>query len=212
LILFGGFMVLIPLAIIGTMRYRLSRTAWRGIRFTFRGEYRPFLQLMIRGLLLTGLSLGFYYPVYQTNLRRFLVDNTYFGSGSLKFDGEGGDLLGRYLLALLLTIPTFGLIWVWYTAYQRRFYWNHTSFAESRFHCTVTALGLLGLYSVNLALIFMSLGLALPWATVRTKRYDLEHLVLRGPVDLDRITQQAQTATPAGEELAGLLDIDALPG
>jgi len=212
LIFLGGFMALIPLAIIGSMRYRLSRTSWRGIRFTFRGRYQPFLRLWVRGLFLTGLSLGLYYPVYRTNTRRFLVEHTFFGSAPFRFNGNGGDLLVRFALTLLLTIPTLGLIWVWYAAHQRRYYWDHTSFAAARFHSTVTAGSLLGLYAVNLALIVISLGLALPWATVRTKRYDLEHLVLRGPVDLNHITQQAQTATPVGEELADLFNMDALPG
>lgn len=212
LLLAVGFAVLIPLAIIGSMRYRLSRTSWRGVRFSFRGDYRPFLWLWIRGFLLTGLTLGVYYPVYQTTVRRFLVDHSRFGSASFTFDGEAGSLLGRYVLTLLLTLPTLGLIWFWYFAFQRRYYWEHTSFAGARFHCTVTGGGLLGLYAVNLALIILSLGLALPWATVRTRRYDMEHLVLQGPVDIEHITQQAQTATPTGEELSGFLDVDALPG
>lgn len=211
LLLAAGFVALLPLAIIGSMRYRLNRTSWRGVRFGFHGGYRELLGIMLRSFLLTGFTLGLYIPFYQTNLRRFLVDHSRFGSTPLSFDGEAGDLLGRYVLTLLLTLPTLGLIWLWYLAFQRRHYWNHTSFAGARFHCTVTGGGLLGLYAVNLATIVLSLGLALPWATVRTKRYDMEHLVLQGPVDLERITQQAQTASPTGEELSGFLDVDALP-
>ncbi len=212
LLLAAGFIVLIPLAIIGSMRYRLGRTSWRGVRFSFHGGYRELLGIMLRSFVLTGLTLGLYLPFYQTNLRRFLADCSRFGSTSFTFDGEAGALLGRYVLTLLLTLPTLGLVWLWYLAFQRRYYWNHTSVTGARFHCTVTGGGLLGLYAVNLALIVLSLGLALPWATVRTRRYDMEHLVLQGPVDIENITQQAQTATPTGEELSGFLDVDALPG
>jgi uncharacterized membrane protein YjgN (DUF898 family) len=204
--------VLIPLAIIGSMRYRLSRTSWRGIRFNFQGGYRALLGIVLRSFLLMGLTLGLYFPFYQTNLRRFLANYSRFGSASFAFSGEGRALLGRYVLTILLTLPSLGLIWLWYLAFQRRYYWNHTSFGNARFRCTVTGSGLFGLYAVNVAIIIASLGLALPWATVRTRRYDLENLVLRGPLDLETITQQAQTATPAGEELSGLLDVDALPG
>ncbi len=212
LLLAGGFVGLLPLAIIGSMRYRLSRTSWRGVRFGFQGGYRKLLGIMLRSFLLTGLTLGLYLPFYQTNLRRFLVNHSRFGSASFAFDGEGWDLLGRYVLTLLLTLPTLGLIWLWYLAFQRRYYWNHTSFAGARFHCTVTGSGLFGLYAVNLVIIIASLGLALPWATVRTRRYEMERLVLQGPVDIEHITQQAQAATPTGEELSGFLDVDALPG
>lgn len=207
-----GFIVLLPLAIIGAMRYRLSRTSWRGVRFGFHGRYRELLGIMLRSFLLAGLTLGLYLPFYQTNLRRFLVNDSRFGSAPFAFDGEGWALMGRYVLTLLLTLPTLGLIWLWYLAFQRRYYWDHTSFAGARFHCTVTGGGLLGLYAVNLAIIVLSLGLALPWATVRTRRYEMENLVLQGPVDIEHITQQAQAATPTGEELSGFLDVDALPG
>ena len=212
LLLAGGFVVLIPLAIVGAMRYRLSRTSWRGVRFGFHGEYRELLGIMLRSFLLTGFTLGLYLPFYQTNLRRFLVENSRFGSVAPAFYGKGSALLGRYVLTLLLTLPTLGLIWPWYLAFQRRYYWNHTFFAGARFHCTVTGFGLLGLYAVNLAIIIASLGLALPWATVRTRRYNMENLVLQGPLDLEHITQQAQAASPTGEELSGFLDVDALPG
>ena len=207
-----GFIVLLPLAIIGSMRYRLSRTSWRGIRFNFQGGYQELLGIMLRSFLIMGLTLGLYLPYYQTNLRRFLAGHSRFGSTSFTFDGEGWPLLSRYVLTLLLTLPTLGLVWLWYFAFQRRYYWNHTSFAGAHFHCTVTGSGLFGLYAVNLAIIVLSLGLALPWATVRTRRYEMENLVLQGPVDLEHITQQAQAATPTGEELSGFLDVDALPG
>jgi uncharacterized membrane protein YjgN (DUF898 family) len=207
-----GFVILLPLAIIGSMRYRLSRTSWRGVRFNFHGGYRELLGIMLRSFLLMGLTLGLYLPYYQTNLRRFLAGHSRFGSASFTFDGDGGGLLGRYVLALLLTLPTLGLIWLWYLAFQRRYYWDRTSCAGARFHCTVTGGGLFGLYAVNLAILVLSLGLALPWATVRTRRYEMAHLVLQGPVDIEHITQQAQAATSTGEELSGFLDIDALPG
>lgn len=211
-IFYTGLLVLLPLARIGSMRYRLRRTSWRGIRFTFRGEYLPFLWLSLRGLLLTGLTVGLYYPFYQSAVRRYLTEHSYFGPVPFTFDGRGSDLFGSCLLTYLLTLPTLGLIWVWYTARRRRYFWNHTSFAEARFHSTVMGGSLLGLYGVNLTIIVLSLGLAIPWATIRTKRYDFEHLWLQGPLDLDHITQQAQTVSPIGEELAGFLDVDALPG
>jgi uncharacterized membrane protein YjgN (DUF898 family) len=212
LLLAIGFVALLPLAIIGSMRYRLSRTSWRGIRFSFHGEYRELLGVLLRSFLLTGLTLGLYLPFYQTNLRRFLAEHSRFGSASFTFHGDGWALLGRYVLAILLTLPTVGLVWPWYLAFQRRYYWNHTTFAGELFRCTVTGRGLLGLYAVNLAIIVLSLGLALPWATVRTRRFDMENLVLQGPVDLEHVIQQAQAASSTGEELSGFVDVDALPG
>ena len=212
LLLFFGVLLLVPIARIGAMRYRLSRTSWRGIRFSFVGEYRPFLGLSLRGLLLTALTAGLYYPVYQTRVRGYVVNHSSFGSCRFKFDGDGRELIGGFLRAVLLVLPTLGLIWIWYGAQLRRYYWSHTSFGGARFHCSVTGRELLSLYAGNLLIILLSLGFAFPWATVRTKRYDLDHLILEGAVDLDSITQQAQTAAPTADELAGFLDVAELPG
>jgi len=211
-VFWGGLVALWPLALIGAIRYRLSRTSWRGIRFSFRGEYQPFVWLSVRGVLLMALTLGLYYPFYQTDVRRFLIEHSAFGSTVFTFDGQGKELFGRFILAILLTIPTLGSVWIWYTALQRRYNWGHTSVAEAHFHSTVTGWGLFGLGLGNLIMIIFSLGLALPWATVRTLRYDCSQLVLQGPLDFDSITQQAQAAAPAGEELADLLGVDVLPG
>ncbi len=212
LVFWAGLIALWPLALIGAVRYRLSRTSWRGIRFSFRGEYQPMLWLFVRGVLLMALTLGLYYPFYQTNLRRFLIEHSAFGSTVFKFDGQGNELFGKFILAVLLTIPTLGAVWIWYTALQRRYNWDHTSVAGAYFHSTVTGWGLFGLALFNLLMIIFSLGLALPWATVRTLRYNCSNLVLQGLLDLDSITQQTQAATPTGEELADLLGVDVLPG
>ena len=212
MLLAAGFVLLYPLAMIGSMRYRLSRTSWRGVRFSFHGHYRELISIALRSVLLTGLTLGLYFPFYQTNLRRFLTAHSRFGSASFAFDGGGRDLLGRYVLTILLTLPTLGLIWLWYLAFQRRHYWNHTTFAGARFSCTVTGTGLCGLYAVNVILLLLTLGLALPWVTVRTRWYEMDNLTLQGSLDLDHLTQQAQSVTSTGEELSGFLDIDALPG
>src|SRR5882724_4808406 len=44
--------IFIPVAIVGARRYRLSRTSWRGIRFSLRTPTRPFVSLWVRGWLL----------------------------------------------------------------------------------------------------------------------------------------------------------------
>ncbi|MGH7964711.1 MAG: DUF898 family protein [Candidatus Binatia bacterium] len=98
-----GF-VFLPLAIVGARRYRLSRTAWRGIRFSFRGRAVDFLKLFVKGTLLTVLTVGLYYPVFATRQYHFLTSHSYFGHRSFHFDGRARDLWGIYGTALLLSL------------------------------------------------------------------------------------------------------------
>jgi uncharacterized membrane protein YjgN (DUF898 family) len=198
--------LLIPVAIVGARRYRLSRTSWRGIRFSFRGRALDFMKIFLKGGLLTLLTFGFYYPAFVIHRHAYLVPHSYFGSQRFGFDGRPGQLFGLYVLLWLLWLPTLGLYWFWFEARRQRYMWSHTTFGAARFQSTVTGGALLGLHVVNLLLLLVTLGFALSWVMVRTMRFNFRYLTLVGPVDLDSIAQEAQFSTATGEGLAGWLD------
>jgi uncharacterized membrane protein YjgN (DUF898 family) len=201
------FLMFLPVAMVGARRYRLSRTSWRGIRFSFRGPAAQFIKIFLIGTFLNGLTLGLYYPFFVTRRQAFMISHSYFGNEPFGFDGRGRELFAPYLLAALLTLPTLGLSWVWFLARKRRFFWEHTTFgAAARFDSTVTGGALLGLWVVNAILLVCTLGLAWPWVRVRNINFAFRYLALDGPLDLERIRQQAQQASATGEGLAGFLD------
>jgi len=200
------FLVFIPVAMVGSRRYRLTRTSWRGIRFSFRGRASSFIVIFVKGYLFSALTFGLYYPVYLTRRQAFMVSNSYFGSERFDFDGRGRELFIGFVLAILLTLPTLGLCWIWYLARKRRFFWDHTRFGEARFRSTASGGALLALYVVNALLLLATIGLAWPWVRVRNLRFIYRYLTLEGPLDLGRIQQQAQFASATGEGLAGFLD------
>lgn len=201
-------LLFVPVAMVGARRYRLSRTSWRGVRFSFRGRVVDFIKLFVGGALLTGITLGLYYPIFETRRHAFMVSHSYFGNRKFHFDGQGRDLFGSYVLALLLTLPTLGLYWFWFLAKKQRYFWDHTSFATARFHSTVTGGRLLLLSLGNLLLLVVTLGLGWPWVVVRNIRFAFQYLTLEGPLDLAGIQQEAQVAFATGEGLASLLDLD----
>jgi uncharacterized membrane protein YjgN (DUF898 family) len=200
--------VFIPVAMVGARRYRLSRTSWRGIRFSFRGRVIDFIKLFIGGSLLTGITLGLYYPFFDTRRYAFMASHSYFGSQRFHFDGRGRDLFGSYLLALLLTLPTLGLYWFWFQAKKHRYFWEQTSLGQARFRSTVTGGRLLLLGLGNLLLLILTLGLGWPWVLVRNVRFAFQYLTLQGSLDPAAIKQQAQVASATGEGLASFLDLD----
>jgi uncharacterized membrane protein YjgN (DUF898 family) len=202
----GIVMGVIPIAMVGARRYRLSRTSWRGIRFSFRGRAGAFVKLFLSGWLLTAITLGLYYPVFVTRQQAFLVSHAYFGNQKFDFDGHGEDLLGSFVATLLLTIPTLGLAWFWFMAKKQRYVWDHTSYDAARFRSTVTGGRLMALWLVNLLLLIGTFGLAWAYVRVRTVRFTFKYLALEGPLDLNRIQQEAQAASPTGEALAGFFD------
>lgn len=201
-------MVFIPFAIVGTRRYRLSRTSWRGVRFSFRGSAKEFTKLFIGGSLLTGLTVGFYGPFFSVKQYAFLTSRSYCGDQKFHFEGSGREIFLAYVVALVLTIPTLGLSWFWYAARKQRYLLGQTSFGAARFDCRVTGGALCFLTLTNVLLLVATLGLASAVATVRNIRFWFDKVSLKGPLDMEAVLQQAQSATATAEGLAGFLDLD----
>jgi uncharacterized membrane protein YjgN (DUF898 family) len=203
---YAVLLLLIPLAIVGTQRYRLSRTSWRSIRFSFRGPTAEFVRLFVAGALLSAVTLGIYYPFFVIRRQAFLVSHSWFGTARFGFDGRGRELFRIYLVGVLLLLPTLGLYWFWFQARRQAYLWGHTTTATARFRYPVTGGALLALKLVNALLLLLTLGLAAPWTAVRNTRFAFRYLALEGPLDLDRVQQEAQAASATGEGLAGFLD------
>src|SRR5690349_4373120 len=195
-----------PIAMVGARRYRLSRTSWRGIRFSFRGRVVELLKIFLLGSFLTGLTLGLYYPFFLVSRQAFLVSHSYFGGERFDFSGRGRDLFSAFVVALLLTVPTLGLCWVWYVAFKRRYFWDHTTFGAAHFSCSVTGWALLRLWVVNALILVGTLGIAWPWVRVRNLHFAFRNLALVGALDLSRIRQEAQQVGSMGEGLSGFFD------
>lgn len=237
----------LPIAIVGSHRYRMSRTSWRGIYFSFRHSAKDFITLYLKGTLFSILTLGIYYPIFDNAKRAFLSSGTHFGSRVFGFTGEGKELGNIYFKAFRVLIlglvtaeavllatsflsgkidptqvidvvfwTTVGIItmvvpfvfgvWFWFQAARQRYMWSHTTFGSARFQATMTGRDLCELRLTNLFLLVFTLGLAWPWVQTRNLQFLYFHVGLQGPLDLKQVVQEANTASPMGEELAGFFD------
>ncbi len=200
------FVSFFPVALAGARRYRLSRTSWRGIRFSFRGRTWEFVKLFWKGIVLTGLTLGLYYPFFDIQRQTFWVSHSYVGNKGFAFDGKGKELFGSFLAAVLLLPFTLGLSWLWYSAKRQRYFWNQTTLGKGQFICTITAWPLFQLKLGNLLLLVLTLGVAWPWTTIRNIRFLYDNLALEVAFNLDTIVQDPRAAAATGEGLADYLD------
>jgi uncharacterized membrane protein YjgN (DUF898 family) len=200
--------IFVPMAMIGARRYRLSRTSWRGIRFSLRAETWDFVRLWSWNTFLVAMTLGLYYPIYILRRHDFLTRHMWFGSQRFGFDGRGRDLFWPFLGMILLFPFTLGLSWFGFSAKKARYFAAHTTFGNARFQSSVRALPLAWLTISNLLGLVFTLGLAWPWLSVRSVRFAYANLSLNGTLSLETVTQQAQTVTATGEGLAGFLNAD----
>jgi uncharacterized membrane protein YjgN (DUF898 family) len=198
----------IPIATVGTRRYRMSRSSFRGIRFSFRGRWQDYAKLFFICMALTTITLGLYMPYFEMRSQTFLMGKSHFGNEKFGFDGKGGDLILSYVLCLILAFPTLMLSMLWYRYKKTKYRWDRTTFGAARFTSTITFGGLLGLYLVNALILIFTLGFGAPWVQVRTLRYYLSNLTLEGRLDPASIIQDAAQASAFGEGVGDFLDMD----
>ena len=96
-----GLLFLILAAIVLSRRYYLSRTSWRGIRFSFRGKIKDFAVLFIKGYFLSAITLGVYFPFFINEYQTFIISNSFFGNHSFKYEGRGKDILRHFIIYLI---------------------------------------------------------------------------------------------------------------
>lgn len=99
LILFAViYPVLAAVAYYRARRYRLSRTAWRGIRGSMTGSSGAYGFFSWATMLAYPFTLGWIAPYRAVALQRRLATETALGSEDLRFDGAAWPLYGRFAL------------------------------------------------------------------------------------------------------------------
>ena len=105
---------LINFAIYRARRYRLSRTRWRGIRFSQTGSATSYALRAMAWQLFVGVTLGLAWPFYRVAMQNHRISNTWFGSERFQFYGTGAELFGSWVVGALLALPSLGVSYIWY--------------------------------------------------------------------------------------------------
>lgn len=213
LIFYLGIIAILPLAIHGSYRYRMSRTSWRGIRFGYRGDKKEFVKLFFKWIFFTIISLGIYGSWFKINLRNYVLSNVRFGDAELNYNGDGGDYFILNLKGYFLTVFTLGIYSFWWQKDIFEYYVNNLSLHKDnkKIEFTNTANGgdFLGLLLTNFLLIIFTLGLGYAWVATRTIKFIMDHIELDGNIDLDSLQQTEENFKDAtGDDISDFLDID----
>lgn len=87
---------LIGVATFTAFRYQASRTAWRGVRFELSGSPISYGLLYIGMMVLSVVTLGWYWPSAQRRLAAPLWGGLSFGDRKLSFDIDAARKVGVY--------------------------------------------------------------------------------------------------------------------
>jgi uncharacterized membrane protein YjgN (DUF898 family) len=126
----------------------------------------------LKGVLLTFITLGIYFPWFICRLRRLFDENLLLLEneqpvGKLAFSGSGGELFKVLIVGYLLTIVTLGIYAAWWWVEQRKFYAQHTQVNTSgqQFSFAFTGSGgeLILKFLLGYFLTLVSLGIYGAW-------------------------------------------------
>ncbi len=201
------FSIWIPFLMVGAWKYRLSRTAWRGIRFSFRGQGREALSIYFKGYLLVPLTLGLFWPFFKMEQEKFWRENSWFGDVQMRFSGKGKDYFKKFIIAIFLTPLTLGLYLFWFSADLSRYIWSHTHIGGATFHFPIKGRDYFKLKMGNFFLIVLPLGLGYSWVVVRNRKFIADNLTLAGNIELNRVVQEMQDSGAFGEEGMDIMDV-----
>lgn len=192
-------------AIFSAMRYRFSRTTWRGIRGQLQGSVLEYVLLRVRRAAVNILTLGILIPASDIKIQEYITSHTYFGSTKITFMGNASVLMPIHLITLILAIPTLGFSRLWYRAALLRHVYGSMQIDFIRFSGAQTGGNLCGLVLGNLAILIITLGFGLPFIMQRNMRYFADMLIIIGDIDTSSIMQSHEMTDSAGEGLNGVL-------
>jgi uncharacterized membrane protein YjgN (DUF898 family) len=205
-------MLIIPVAVHGAFKYRMSRTSWRNVHFGYRGDRGQLIIEFLLGYLFTALTLGIYSSWFTHKVRSYIIGNIRFGSLRFIYTGRGFDLFIIQLKGIFLSIITFGIYYAWFRKNWINYLIDHIHLQQEdqqyKLASKVTGGGLFWISITNLILLFITFGIAFPWAVVRGVRYVINNIELPSGIDFDAIEQtENEYKDGTGEYLMDALDI-----
>lgn len=204
---------ILPIAIVGSLRYRFSRTTWRGVHMSYIGNVKTLYKVFIVGFLLTIVTFGIYAPWFAVNLRKEIVKNVRLGDLELSFSGTGLKLLGIFVVGYLLTIVTFGIYIFQFQANILNYHFNnlnlHQKENKANLEGKITGWGLFKLMFKNGLQIIFTLGLGAPYAIVRTLKYYTSSVNYNGNINFDEIKQaEISEADATGDSFLDTIEFE----
>ena len=97
-LIYVALFFLLGIGVHRALRYRLSRTRWRGIRGGLEGSSFRYAWTYFWTALLIPLTFGWIMPWRTTKLQSLLTNDMRFGNRPFRFAARSGPLYGRFAL------------------------------------------------------------------------------------------------------------------
>ncbi len=218
IVLLGFYVILlllIPIALHGSMRYRTSRSSWRGIHFGYRGDRGVLTKQFLTDAFLTIITAGIYGAWFINNLRTYIIGNIRFGNITFQYTGNGTDFFWLNFKGRLLTFLTLGIYFFWYSMDLFE-YFVENIYAEQDgkplpIRSTAKGGDFFVLSLVNGLMLVFTLGIAFPWVQARNFQFFMSNIWVQGDFDGNSLVQtEAEYRDASGDDMVDMLDLNLL--
>ncbi len=208
-----GLLLLLPIAMHGSYRYRLAKTSWRSIHFGYRGNLTELIKLCLKGFGLTIITLGIYAPWFEVKLKNYIYRHVRLGDLKFNFKGDGTKYFFLRLAGGAITYITLGIYFFWFAADLYRFHVENTTIEHNgqEYHLSSDVSGkkVFKLYFINALIIVFTLGLGFAWARVREMQFFADNTIIPEEIDTDNIVQTEEDySDAAGDSALDFLDFN----
>lgn len=100
---------LIPVAIFMSMRYRLNRITWRGIRARLTGSPFRFGGFALWRMFLNVISFGILIPASDIATYGYMANRAGIGNLRASFDGKSSALVATHVITMIISIAIFAV-------------------------------------------------------------------------------------------------------
>jgi uncharacterized membrane protein YjgN (DUF898 family) len=209
---YGILFLITPFAMHSSMKYRLSRTSYKGIHFGYTGDLNEFVLLYFKNILITIFTFGIYSSWMRVNLRQYMVGNAWYGDANFQYNANGSDLFIINLKGFFLSIFTLYIYIPWYIKDLYKFYIDnitlHHKENEYQFNSDLDGGNLFGTIILNYLQTVFTLFLGTPWVEMRTIKLFVGSISVFGDLEQLNVTQtQEQYIDAMGDDMNDFLDI-----
>lgn len=231
LILLLAFMPAFPWFVVRALCFNARNSALRNIRFNFHGTYMEAAKVFVLWPLLVPFTLGIISPYLFYRQKKFLVENSAYGTTRFGFKATAKDYYLMFLMitapfilcviaaiaagflfppAMVLTIAAFYLYaMAYFTVKSHNLLYNSSMLSGNGFRANMAIKDYALIVITNTLATAVTLGLFHPFAQVRAYRYKISRLALVPGGNLDQFVAAEQEQVSAlGDEMSDFLDFD----
>lgn len=231
LVLMALFLPAFPWIVVRSLKFHAINSAYRNIRFDFRGSYPGACMAMLVWPIVAMLTVLIALPLSIFKTHAFIINNSYFGTMPFRLKATASDyyvfflrvigvvigfgVLGTIIgklthpgAAVVVAVVGYLALFGYFMAGLTNLVFNSTVLGLHGFQSRLSKRRMVWIFLSNSLLIALTLGFFTPWARVRMAAYraSCTEVVVHGELD-SFVASEVNETSAVGQEVGEAFDL-----